>query len=825
MSSRSKRGRNEETARATSGAVLVELANKQLQEGKFADAESTARRLVASNPKAVEGRLLLAEAQRHAGRRHDAVLTLREATGIAPSNALTHYRLGVVLQEVKRMAEAELAYQDAIAANPNMAEAHVDLGNLYAEQQQYEAAEGCFRRAIAARASFAIAHYNLGNILRDTNRLEEAATCYLEAVRLKPDYIEAWYNLGVTRKAQDRIQEAMDAYGEAIAVQPRFPEALNNYSTCLRALSRLDEAEEYCRRALAIREMPMPYYNLGIIYNEQAKFEQAAASYRKCMALAPEYLPAQVDLADLLFRRGEFAESEKIYRRLLEQHSKDRQVQIWALNGLARLTRERERFPEALEFYRRLLQLNRDDPEAMSGLCVVKSHMCDWSDRDQEFTRLMVLTERQIAAGVRTAMPSFAALARPLTPAQHLAIGRTWANDTKRLMMHWRERLAFTFDRARRHDRLRIGYVSQDFRNQAMGHLTRTMYGLHDRSEFEIFAYSVRKDDGSSYRKTIASSCEHFVDIHDVSSVEGAKRIYADEIDIMVDLMGYTEGSRMAITALHPAPVTVGFLRFPGSSGADFVDYMLTDRIVTQPEDQPYYSEQLVFLPNCYQPNDSTQEIDESPMTRAEFGLPEDAFVFACFNNHYKIEPFIFDLWMRLLRQVPKSVLWVMCLNPQMESNLKREAEARGIAADRIVIAGKIAKARHLGRQRLADLFLDTRYYTSHTTGSDALWGGLPVLTCPGDSFASRVTASLLAAAGLPELIVPTFEDYERRAIHLATHPAELKAIRDKWAAQRTTCALFDTKRFVSNLERAYRLIWENYQAGNAPQQLLVTEP
>src|SRR5262249_19105752 len=189
-------------------------------------------------------------------------------------------------------------------------------------------------------------------------------------------------------------------------------------------------------------------------------------------------------------------------------------------------------------------------------------------------------------------------------------------------------------------------------------------YGLHDRSEFEIFAYSVRKDDGSSYRKLIASSCEHFVDIHDLSSVEGAKRIYADEIDIMVDLMGYTEGSRMAMTALHPAPVTVGFLRFPGSSGADFVDYMLSDRVVPRPEDQPHYSEQLVFLPNCYQPNDSTQEVEESPMTRAEFGLPDDAFVFACFNNHYKIEPFIFDLWMRLLRQLPKSVLWLMCLNP-----------------------------------------------------------------------------------------------------------------------------------------------------------------
>jgi protein O-GlcNAc transferase len=350
------------------------------------------------------------------------------------------------------------------------------------------------------------------------------------------------------------------------------------------------------------------------------------------------------------------------------------------------------------------------------------------------------------------------------------------------------------------------------------------MYGLHDRSQFEIFAYSVRKGDGSSYRKAIEASCEHFADVHNVSSPEAARRIYADEIDIMVDLMGFTEGNRMAITALHPARATVGFLRFPGSSGADFVDYMLTDRIITTPADQQYYSEQLVFLPNCYQPNDGTQEIDESPLTRAEFGLPDDAFVFSCFNNHYKIEPFIFDLWMRLLRQVPKSVLWLMGFNAPMQVNLKREAEARGIAGDRIIFAKKIGKARHLARQRLADLFLDTRYYTSHTTASDALWGGLPVLTSPSDSFASRVTASLLSAAGLPELIVPDFAEYERLAVHLATHPADLKVIRDKWAAQRTTCALFDTKRFVRNLEEAYRLIWADWLAGIPPRQLFVNE-
>ena len=811
------------TGRTSTLASFIELARTQLRDGRLAEAELPARQAIALDRKSVEAHLLLAESQQRRGRHNDAILTLREALEAEPNNALALLRLGIVLKDANRSAEAEFVLKDAIA-NANLAEAHLELGNLYLKQKQPEAAELCYRKAIAARPAYAFAYYNLGNVLREAHRLEEAAVAYLEAVKGKPDYVDAWYNLGVTRKAQGRIDEAMAAYGEAIALKPTFGDAINNFGTCLRALSRLEEAEQYFHKALALKQTAMPHYNLALIFAEQAKFKEAVESYRKCIAIDPGFFAAQLDLANLYLRHDEHVEAEKLFRQLLERHPNDRKAQMLALEGLARVAKDLERLPEAAEFCRRLLELDPENAEAMSGFCVAKSHMCDWSDRDAEFARLMVITDRQIAADERTALPSFAALARPLTPIQHLAIARTWANDTKRQMQHWHKRLAFKFDRSRRHDRIRIGYVSQDFRNQAMGHLTRSMYGLHDRSQFEIFAYSVRKDDGTSYRKAIEASCEHFADIHAVSAADGARRIHADEIDIMVDLMGYTEGNRMTITALHPAPVTVGFLRFPGSSGADFVDYMLADRVVTTPEDQQYYSEQLVLLPNCYQPNDWTQQIEESPITRPEFGLPDEAFVFSCFNNHYKIEPFIFDLWMRILRQVPNSVLWLMGFNAPMQANLKREAEARGIAADRIIFTEKIGKARHLARQRLADLFLDTRYYTSHTTGSDALWGGLPVLTCPGDSFASRVTASLLRAAGLPELIVPSFEEYERRGVHLATHPTELKAIRDKWAAQRTTCALFDTKRFVRNLERAYRLIWDDHSAGQAPRQLFVAE-
>ena len=811
-------------SRPTKARPLIELARRRAQEGKRAEAEATLLRVIADSPKNRDAHFLLADVQNALGKQHDAVVTMRAITQ-DPTDAAAHYKLGVMLREANRMAEAEFALRDAIAASPDMAEAHLELSNVLSAQQQVEAAQSSLRQAIAIRPGYAAAHYNLGNLLRETGRLAEAAAAYGEALTHNADFAEAWFNLAITQKALNRLDDAIVSYEKVIALRPQYAEAYNNLGIILRARGRLSDAEAAQQKAAAARTtFALPHYNLGGIYGDAGRVKEAVDAYRKAIALDPDYSPAYIDLGNVLRRFEFFPAAEQAFRKLLERKPRDRRAQLMALEGLAKLNKDQDRLPEAAADFERILAIDPAHAEGMFGLFQVKSHMCDWRNRDEEFARVMAITERQIAADERTALTSFSSLALPLTPAQHLAVARTWANDTKRQMQHSRQQLDFRFDRSRRHDRIRIGYVSQDFRNQAMGHLTRTMYGLHDRSQFEIFAYSVRKNDGSSYRKVIEASCEHFADITGISAVEGAQRIYADEIDIMIDFMGFTEGNRMTITALHPAPVIVGFLRFPGSSGADFVDYMLTDRVTTTPEDQRNYSEQLVFLPNCYQPNDWTQEIDESPVTRAEFGLPDDAFVFACFNNHYKIEPFIFDLWMRILHQVPASVLWLMGFNAPMEVNLRREAEARGIAADRIVFSKKIGKPRHLARQRLADLFLDTRFYTSHTTGSDALWAGLPVITCPSDSFASRVTASLLMAAGLPELIVPNFEEYERRAVHLARHPAELKVIRDKWAGQRTTCALFDTRRFVRNLERAYRLIWDDYSNGRAPRQLFITE-
>jgi len=811
------------TGRATPVGALIELAHQQLQEGKPADAEVTTRRVIALSAKNVEGRLLLAEAQRQRGRPHDAVITLRDALAIEPNNAVAHCRLGVVLCEAKRSAEAEFAFKDAIAANASMAEAYVELGNLYAGQQQIEAAEDCYRKAIAVRPTYAVAHYSLGNLYRENGRLEQAAAAYREAVKYSPDHPEAWYNLGVTERLRGLLEEAVAAYGEALALRPTFAEALNNLGTCRRDQARPDEAEKLFREALASKEIAMPYYNLAGLCADQARYSEAYEAYRKCAEIDPGFVGAQLDWAGLLLRRGEYARAEELYRRVLEKPLHDRKLQLSALESMGRLCREQSRLSEAVEFYRRELRLDPQNAEALAGLIAVKAYLCDWRDRDAEFGRLMPIVHRQIAAGERTALSSFGALSCPLAPDLQLAISRTWAAETERLAADAKKQVRFVFAR-RSSDRIRVAYVSSDYYNHATSHLIQGLFGLHDRGGFEIHAVSHGKNDGSTYRKRIEADADRFVDVAAMTDRGAAQAIHDAGIDILVDLNGYTQSHRLGISALRPAPVIAAYLGFPGSSGAAFIDYAIVDSIVVPPSEAPFYSEKLVHLPNCYQVNDREQPIDSSPVDRRDHGLPAEAMVFCCFNNNYKLEPFIFDVWMRILKQVPGSVLWLLRLTPEFEDNLRREASARGVDPDRLVFAQKAPKPKHLARHRLADLFLDTRYYTAHTSCSDALWAGLPVLTCPGATFASRVSASILAAAGLPELVAPSFEEYERRAIEWGTRRADLKVIRDKWAPQRMTCALFDTARFARNIEQAYRLIWENHLAGNPPRQLSVSE-
>jgi protein O-GlcNAc transferase len=767
-------------------AVRTHLRQRRLREAKEAAAglltsgDRSGAALVAlgralePGPGSVEGRLVFGLALRENKRAAEAELVLRDGLSERPAQSLLLLELGNVLADLGRGEEAIATLELAIRAAPGHAPAHYNLGNMLRQADRFEEAAAAYEWAIGLAPGYAAAHYNLGIALQHLRQPVRAIAAYRRAAELRPDHAGTFFNLGGELRTQGRFAEAADAFRQAVSLTPGHAEAHHGLGDSLRGLKRLDEAE---------------------------------AAYRSALALRPDHGPAQVGLAGVLRAKAQFAEAERLFRARLEQAPEDGEAQ----ERLAEMLCACNRLTDAQAVYEAMLGRQPDHPAALAGALQLKSMVCDWRERDSEFARLMAVTERQIAAGERTALSAFDAFARPLTPATLLAIARSWAAETETLAARDKADLAFDVRRGRS-DRLRIAYVSSDFCNHAAGHLVQGLFRAHDRDAFEIFAVSHGRDDGSIYRRRIAAEAEHFIDVAALTDRDAAALLHRAAIDILVDLNGYTRDHRLGIAALRPAPIVATWLGFPGSTGASFIDYAIVDRIVAPPDEAHLFSERLVHLPHCYQINDRDHPIDDGPLARRDFGLPDDGVVFCCFNASAKIEPSIFDVWMRILRGVPASVLWLLQPPAAGVDNLRREAASRGVDPARLAFAVKQAKAQHLARHRLADLFLDTRHYGAHTTCADALLAGLPVLTCPGDTFAARVAASLLTAAGLPELIVADFGEYERCAIRLACEPAELRALRDRLRAGRSTCPAFDAPRFVRDLEQAYRRMWDDFE-------------
>jgi predicted O-linked N-acetylglucosamine transferase (SPINDLY family) len=374
----------------------------------------------------------------------------------------------------------------------------------------------------------------------------------------------------------------------------------------------------------------------------------------------------------------------------------------------------------------------------------------------------------------------------------------------------------------RHHDRLRIAYLSSDFCSHALSFLMAELFEIQDRARFEVLGISFGPDDQSDTRARLVRAFDQFHDVRSESDLDVAKLLNDLHVDIAIDLNGHTRGARSGILAHRAAPIQVSYLGYPGTMGADFIDYVIADKTVLPFDRQPFYTEKIVHLPDCYQVNDSKRQIAARTPTRHEAGLPDEGFVFLCINNNYKITRPVFDVWMRLLGAVEGSVLWLLQDNADAKENLRKGAAARGIDPARLVFAGRLEPAEYLARYRLADLFVDTLPYNAHTTASDALWAGLPLLTCRGASFAGRVATSLLHAAGLPELATSDLGEYEALALRLATDATLLRGLRHRLAQNRATCPLFDTDRFRRHIESAYTTMWELQQRGESPRSFSV---
>jgi predicted O-linked N-acetylglucosamine transferase (SPINDLY family) len=577
---------------------------------------------------------------------------------------------------------------------------------------------------------------------------------------------------------------------------------------------RLHRAGDYARATELYRELlrtdPKNFdalYRLGFLYGQRGQFEEA----QHVIGEAIKFRATPDALLTRAHALGRLGRHEEALACLGQAIRLKPDFPHALLNRAAVLFRLR-RYEEAAADYGRLLEIGPDFPFARGNRLFCRLHGCDWRSWAEE--RRHIATA--LKAGKRVVAP-FDAKALGIAPHDELRCARIWGADQCPTMPpQWRgERYV--------HDRIRIAYVSANFHAHAAATLIAGMIEHHDRKRFETIAISLGKDDGSAMRARLGLAFERFVDAQAKSDDETAALLRQMEVDIAVDMMGFTEDCRPGIFARRAAPLQVNYLGFPGTMGADFIDYIVADPIVVPKSVEDAYAEKLVYLPHGFMPADSTRRVGEETPTRAEAGLPPDGFVFCSFNASYKLTPEMFDVWMRLLKTVEGSVFWLGQIHPTAARNLKREAEARGVSAERLVFAPYVASPDdHLARLRLADLFLDTFPYNAHATASDALWAGLPVLTVKGEGFASRVAASLLHAAALPELVTQSLEEYGQRALNLAMGRTTLSEITAKLRRSRDICPLFDTARYTRHLETAFARMWEHHQNGGRPESFAV---
>ncbi len=624
----------------------------------------------------------------------------------------------------------------------------------------------------------AVARSAFGEALRRLGRAAEAEAHHRSALSWLPDFGGNHFNLGLTLQALGRNAEAADAYGEAARLMPRFAPAPCNQGVLLRALGRLEAAEAALRRAVSLDPTLVPgWLNLGAVVQGQGRGEIAAACYRNALALRPDLAEAHANLGLALKEEGRVADSLPAFERALALRLSD------AGGILAQFVQQMR-------------------------------HLCRWDGLAERSAELAAL----VRDGATRQVHPWIFLGEGAGPAAELACARHYSE--------WRTQgiapLPVRRDGGPR-DRLRIGYLSADYHEHATAALIAELIERHDRCRVEVIGYSYGPDDGGPMRHRLRAAFDRFVDLSAHSHPAAAARIREDAVDILVDLKGHTQKARPEIAAHRPAPVQAQWLGYPGTMGGSFIDYVIGDPLVTPLDRQPFYAERIAQLPLCYQPNDRRRPIGPPP-TRAACGLPERGVVFCCFNAAYKITPALFDLWCRLLSAEPESVLWLLDSHPETAANLRREAVRRGVAPDRLVFAPRLPPAEHLARYRLADLFLDTTPVGAHTTASDALWAGLPVLTVPGEGFASRVGASLLRAAGLPELAVGSLADYEATALRLARDPEGRARLKARLAAERHRAPLFDTDRLARALERAYATMWGIHAAGEPPRAFTVPD-
>ncbi|KAF8058410.1 hypothetical protein HT031_005534 [Scenedesmus sp. PABB004] len=858
--------------------LLLGAACYQLQD--YAQCIAHNDRAILIDPSLAEAHANLANALQQLGNVDMAIVYYQSALRLKPYFTDAYNNMASALVQKGLIPEAMDCYMQALRVNPALVDVHNNLGDLWRAQGALgrPAAQQCYLEALRLDVAYAPAWRGLGDLLREGGEHMQALSCYQEAVRLRPCYADAFTGMGVVLKELKRRPEAEACFDAVVRLRPGCALAHGNLAGVLYEQGKLDAAVSTYRSALAIEPaFPEAHNNLGNALREAGRYDEAIACYSTCIqlqyskaaqaaqlaalappvgagagagggALAPPAASAAAAAVaaaaaggGLLGGLAAMAASRPPAALLPPGVAARVGVAYNNLGGILKMTGQAL---GAIACYEQVVLLQPESPEGHANLASAYKDaarhdaaiaalqcVCDWGERRPLFARLEAEVRRDLGAGRLPSVQPFHAMAYPFSAELARAISVRYAEHcalgAARLGLP-----ALPHPPAARlapGQRLRVGYVSSDFGNHPLSHLMGGVFGAHAAGgRVEVFCYALSPSDGSEWRRRIEAEAEHFVDVSGWPLGDIAGRMSSDGLHVAVNLNGYTKGARNEVFALRPAPVQASYMGFPATTGAPFLPYLISDAVVSPPELAHCYSEALALMPHCYFVNDykraHREVLDKSRLPRrSEFGLPEDRVIFSCSNQLYKYDPDTFATWCRILHRVPDSVLWLLRFPPYGEANIRAAAAAAGVSPERIIFTDVAHKDLHIRRSGLADVFLDTPLCNAHTTGCDVLWGGCPMVTLPMERMASRVAASLAHASGLgAEMVVGSQAEYEERAVALGSDAGARGALRARLEATRLTCPLFDTERWVRDLERLLHRMWDIHCEGGGPRSFQI---
>jgi predicted O-linked N-acetylglucosamine transferase (SPINDLY family) len=675
--------------------------------------------------------------------------------------------LAIILINFKNYKKARDLLEQVVLIKPNSADAYNNMGICLEKLNDLDGAIKNYNLAISNKPNFAEAHNNIGVVFQKLRNFDQAILQYKKAITYKNLYLDAYINLANLFKETKQFEEAIKNYDLAINLNPKLAEVYNNKGNALKEIRKFEEAIKNYDLAINLNpKLAEVYNNKGNALKEIRKFEEAIKNYDLAINLNPNFAEAYFNTATAL--------------------------------------QDIKNFEKAVLYFEKAFLLDKEIPFCKGYLLHVKMLCCNWSGLNELYKEIYNDVEKNRYSA---------------TPFGYQAICDDESNLQKCAQLYSSKRFPeiknnLFSKKVSKNKKIKIGYLCGEFREQATSILMTEVWEKHNKEDFEIIAFDSGWDDKSLRRNRIINAFDKFIDISKVSDLDAAKIIYKEQIDILINLNGFFGTGRPVVFSYRPAGIQINYLGFPGTIGSKYIDYILCDQTVVPPESKKFYNEKIIYLPDSYQANDTKRNISDKKFLREELYLPKESFVFCCFNNNYKITPNMFDVWARLLKKIDNSVLWLIDGNSEATENLKKEAKIRNIDVSRLIFAKRMKLEDHLARHKNADLFLDTLPYNAHTTASDSLWAGLPVLTCLGKAFPGRVAASLLKSLNLPELITYSENEYISKAEELALNPEKLTLIKNKLDTNKFSQPLFNTELFCRNLESAFKIIFEKYSLG-----------